>query len=195
MRYKISEYAKIKKVQYRTVWNWVKAGKVKSERTETGGVIIVDDGDGVMSKTLVAIYCRVSSSENKSNLDSQADRLISYANARGYQVAKVIKEVGSGVNDNRPKLVALLKDPSLNLIIVEHKDRLTRFGFNYLETLLDMQNRKIEVVNQVDSPRDDLMADFTAIITSFCARLYGLRCTKRKTKQLIKSLEQDQTHV
>lgn len=195
MRYKISEYAKLKRVQYRTVWNWVKAGKVKSERTETGGVLIIDDGDNMVSKTLVAIYCRVSSSESKADLDSQAERLISYANARGYKVAKVIKEVGSGVNDSRPKLLALLKDPSLNLIIVEHKDRLTRFGFNYLETLLAMQNRKIDVVNNSENPKDDLMADFTAIITSFCVRLYGLRRTKRKTEQLIKSLEQDQNRV
>lgn len=191
MRYKISEYAKLKRVQYRTVWNWVKAGKVKSERTETGGVIIIDDGDNLMPKTLVAIYCRVSSGENKINLDTQAERLISYANARGYKVAKVIKEVGSGVNDQRPKLTALLKDPSLNVIIVEHKDRLTRFGFNYLETLLALQNRRIEVVNNTDNPKDDLMADFTAIITYFCARLYGLRQTKHKTEQLIKELEKD----
>lgn len=191
MRYKISEYAKLKRVQYRTVWNWVKAGKVKSERTETGGVIIIDDGDNAKSETLIAIYCRVSSSENKTNLDTQAERLISYANARGYKVAKVIKEVGSGVNDQRPKLITLLKDPSLNVIIVEHKDRLTRFGFNYLQTLLAMQNRRIEVVNNIDNPKDDLMADFTAIITSFCARLYGLRRTKRKTEQLIKELEKD----
>lgn len=95
MKYKISEYAKIKKVQYRTVWNWVKAGKVKSERTETGGVLIIDDIQDELITTNVCIYCRVSSSENKSNLDSQADRLIAYANARGYQVTKVIKEVGA----------------------------------------------------------------------------------------------------
>lgn len=189
MKYKISEYAKIKKVQYRTVWNWVKAGKVKSERTETGGVLIIDDIQDELAQTNVCIYCRVSSNENKSNLDSQADRLIAYANARGYQVAKVIKEVGSGLNDNRPKLVTLLKNPSFNLIIVEHKDRLTRFGFNYLETLLTMQNRRIEVVNNIENPKEDLIADFTAIITSFCARIYGLRRTKRKTEQLIKELE------
>lgn len=189
MKYKISEYAKIKKVQYRTVWNWVKAGKVKSERTDTGGVLVIDDIQDELEQINVCIYCRVSSSENKLNLDSQADRLVAYANARGYQVAKVVKEVGSGVDDNRPRLMAVLKDPSLNLIIVENKDRLTRFGFNYLETLLAMQNRKIEVVNQVESPKEDLMADFTAIIISFCARLYGLRRSKRKTEQLIKELE------
>lgn len=189
MKYKISEYAKIKKVQYRTVWNWVKAGKVKSERTETGGVLVIDDIQEELVQTHVCVYCRVSSSENKSNLDSQADRLVAYANARGYQVGRVVKEVGSGLNDTRPKLQAILRDPSINLIIVEHKDRLTRFGFAYLQTLLEMQNRKIEVVNQTENPREDLMADFTAIITSFCARLYGLRRTKRKTEQLIRELE------
>ena len=72
---------------------------------------------------------------DKTNVDSQAERLISYANARGYKVGKVIKEVGSGVNDSHPKLIVLLKDLSLNLIIVEHKDRLTRFGFNYIRNL------------------------------------------------------------
>lgn len=189
MKYKISEYAKIKKVQYRTVWNWVKAGKVKSERTETGGVLVIDDIQEELVQTHVCVYCRVSSSENKSNLDSQADRLVAYANARGYQVGRVVKEVGSGLNDARPKLQAILRDPSINLIIVEHKDRLTRFGFAYLQTLLEMQNRKIEVVNQTENPREDLMADFTAIVTSFCARLYGLRRTKRKTEQLIRELE------
>lgn len=86
MRYKISEYAKLKRVQYRTVWNWVKAGKVKSERTETGGVIIIDDGDdNVMPKTLVAIYCRVSSGENKINLDTQAKRLCQRSWLQSYQ--------------------------------------------------------------------------------------------------------------
>lgn len=152
-------------------------------------MLIIDDIQDELVQTNVCIYCRVSSSENKVNLDSQADRLIAYANARGYQVGKVVKEVGSGLNGNRPKLVALLKDPSLNLIIVEYKDRLTRFGFNYLETLLAMQNRNIEVVNNVEGPRDDLMVDFTAIITPFCARLYGLRCTIRKTEQFIKELQ------
>ncbi len=189
MKYKISEYARLKRVQYRTVWNWVQAGKVKSERTKTGGVIVIDDGDSEKSEIAVAIYCRVSSSENKANLEAQAERLINYANACGYKVAKVIKEIGSGVNDNRPKLIAMLKDPSLNLIIVEHKDRLTRFGFNYIQTLLAMQNRRIDVVNNSESPKDDLIADFTAIITSFCARIYGLRRTKRKTEQLIKELQ------
>ncbi len=61
--------------------------------------------------------------------------------AKGYPVAWVVKEIGSGVNDTRPKLLKLLTDPSVSVIVVEHKDRLTRFGYNYLERLLKMEDR------------------------------------------------------
>ena len=188
MRYKISEYAKLNHVQYRTVWNWINKGKVKIERTKTGRVLIVVD-EPVKDQT-VAVYARVSSSENKDNLERQAQRLIDYANAKGYKVEKVVKEIGSGLNDNRPKLQSLLADKSINLILVEHKDRLTRFGFNYIQTLLANSNRTVEVVNNLESPKEDLIADFTSVITSFCAKIYGQRRSKRKTEQLIKDLEQ-----
>lgn len=187
MKYKISQYAKLNKVQYRTVWNWIQQGKVKTERTDTGRILIVTDT--VATEKGVAVYARVSSGEDKANLETQAERMVAYANVKGYQVDRVVKEVGSGLDDARPKLIALLKDPNIGIIIVEHKDRLTRFGFNYLETLLAMQDRKIEVVNNIESPKEDLLADFTSIITSFCARLYGQRRTKSKTEQLIKELQ------
>ena len=188
MKYKISEYAKLNHVQYRTVWNWINKGKVKIERTKTGRVLIVVD-EPVKDQT-VAVYARISSSENKDNLERQAQRLIDYANAKGYKVEKVVKEIGSGLNDNRPKLQSLLADKSINLILVEHKDRLTRFGFNYIQTLLANSNRTVEVVNNLESPKEDLIADFTGVITSFCAKIYGQRRSKRKTEKLIKELEQ-----
>ena len=188
MKYKISEYAKLNHVQYRTVWNWIKQGKVKIERTETGRVLIVVDEP--INDSIVVIYARVSSSENKDNLERQAQRLIDYANAKGYKVEKVVKEVGSGLNDNRPKLQSILADKSINLILVEHKDRLTRFGFNYIQTLLANSNRAVEVVNNLENPKEDLIADFTSVITFFCARIYGQRRSKRKTEKLIKELEQ-----
>ena len=188
MKYKISEYAKLNHVQYRTVWNWINKGKVKIERTKTGRVLIVVD-EPVKDQT-VAVYARVSSSENKNNLERQVQRLIDYANAKGYKVEKVVKEIGSGLNDNRPKLQSLLADKSINLILVEHKDRLTRFGFNYIQTLLANSNRTVEVVNNLESPKEDLIADFTSVITSFCAKIYGQRRSKRKAEKLIKELEQ-----
>jgi putative resolvase len=86
-------------------------------------------------------------------------------------------------------LLALLEDQSITLIVVEHKDRATRFGFRYLDTLLRGQGRAIEVVNLAENGQEDLMADLTAILYSFTARLYGRRRAKRKTETVIRTLE------
>lgn len=187
---KLKEYADKVGVSYMTAFRWYKAGKIKGYQMDTG-TIIVTEHDSTDKPLKVAVYARVSSSENKSNLDSQADRLTAYCAAKGYQVAKVVKEVGSGINDSRQKLTELFNDDSITLIVVEHKDRLTRFGFNYIETLLGKQGRKVEVINLTDG-KEDLMQDLISIIYSFSARMYGLRRAKRKTEKIIKELEQDQ---
>ena len=157
---------------------------------DTGTILIeTEPASASTPSQRVAIYARVSSAENKGNLESQAERLAAYCAARGYQVAKLVTEVGSGVNDARPRLLALLDDQSLGLIVVEHKDRLTRFGFRYLDTLLKAQGRAIEVVNQAENGTEDLLADPTAIVYSFCARLYGQRRAKRRTERIVAELE------
>lgn len=188
MKVKISQYAKMHNVTIRTVWNWIKKGEVTIERTPTGRNMVVIDNDKKNKEPIVAVYARVSSSENKSNLQTQKDRLISYANAKGYKVDKVVTEIGSGLNDKRPKLEQLLTDKSIDIIIVEHKDRLARFGLNYIEKLLALDGRKIEIINPQENDRDDLMQDFVSIITFFCARLYGQRRSKRQTEKLIENL-------
>jgi putative resolvase len=142
----------------------------------------------------VAIYTRLSAAENKSNWEGQAKRLQDYCAAKGYQVTAVVKELGSGVNDARPKLLKLLTDPTITLIVLEHKDRLTRFGFNYIEQLLKLQERRIEVVNLAENGKEDLIQDFVSIVTSFCARLYGQRRTKRKTERIIAELQAEEPH-
>lgn len=188
MKLKISQYAKMNDVTIRTVWRWIGENKLKIEHTDTGRVRILIDEVETLN---VAVYARVSSSENKDNLERQKDRLISYCNAKGYKVCKVITEIGSGLNDTRPKLENLLLDSNINLIVVEHKDRLARFGLNYIEKLLTMQGRKIEIINPQANDVDDLMQDFVSIITSFCSRLYGKRRSKRKTIKIIESLDKE----
>lgn len=137
----------------------------------------------------MAIYARVSEASHKDNLERQVARLSDYCAAKGYQVAQVVKEIASGVNDSRPKLLALLKDTSITRIVVEHRDRLTRFGFLYLQTSLEAQGRMIEVVNQAENDQEDLIADLVAMISSFTARLYGQDQAKRKTERIIAALE------
>ena len=185
---KLSVWARKEGIGYRAAWRMWKAGQLKGHQLPTGTIIVEEERPSILPDS-VAIYARVSSSENRNKLDSQAERLTQYAVARGYRIYKVVKEVGSGVNDNRKQLLKLLTDDGYSRIIVEHKDRLTRFGFNYIDTLFRQHGKSIEVVNEAANDRDDLMQDFVSIITSFCARLYGQRGSTRKTERIIRELK------
>ena len=189
---KLSDYAKKFGIVYRTAWNRYKRGQFPDAIIDETGHICIPMSHFVKDEDVkVAVYARVSSSENKSNLETQAERLVSYCCARGYKVAKVVKECGSGLNDKRPKLEALLTDKSIKVIVVEHKDRFSRFGTNFIQKLLELDGRRLEIVNEVDNDKEDLMHDFVSIVTSFCSRLYGKRNSKRKTEKLIQDLQNE----
>lgn len=189
---KLSQYAKKVGVTYRTAFRWWQTGQIKGYQLPSGTIVVTEGEERQESRTeQIAIYARVSSHEHKANLERQAERLADYCAAKGYQVSKVVKEIASGVNDNRPKFLALLGDQRITRIVVEHKDRATRFGFRYLETLLSGQGRTIEVVNLAENNREDLLADLVSIIYSFAARLYGQRRAKRKTEAIVKQLTQE----
>ena len=152
-----------------------------------------DERSESQPERLVAIYARVSSHEHRANLERQARRLEDYCAAKGYRVSKVVKEIGSGVNDNRAKFLALLEDQRITTIVVEHKDRATRFGFRYVEVLLRGQGRTLEVVNLAENDREDLLHDLVWVIYSFAARLYGQRRAKRKTEAIVAQLKEEGT--
>src|SRR5262249_13416859 len=119
----------------------------------------------------------------------QAERLGASWRARGDQGAQVGHEVGAGITDARPRLVGLRADPRRGRIAGEQQDRLPRFGFRYLATLLTNQGRAIEGVNQAEhETEEDLLADLTALVYSFCARLYGQRRAKRTTEAIVREL-------
>ncbi len=190
---KLSEYAKRHGVTYRTVWNKFKEGKLPNGYKDEFGNILVrveNPKEDLKLSKKVAIYTRVSSNENKSNLESQANRLKKFAIAKGYTITHIVKEIGSGVNDNRKKLLNLLQKNDYGILLVEHKDRLTRFGFAYIKTLLEEKGIKVEVVNEAEDETSDLMQDLISIIYSFSTRMYGLRKSKRKTEKIIKCLQE-----
>ena len=198
---KASEYAKKMSLHIRTVYRYYHNGKIKGyQDKETGTIFILNpfknknenkNEDNLGNK--VVLYARVSSSENKSNLDSQLERLRLFAIAKGYQIVKEIKEISSGLNDNGSKLNELFEKElnSFEILLVEHKYRLTRFGFNYIDILLKSHSKRIEVINLVDNDKEDLIQDFVSVITLFCAKIYGQRRSKRKTEKLIKELEDE----
>ncbi len=188
-RIKLSKWAKLNSYSYRGAFNLYQNDQIPGAFKNATGTILVELDEKTDNKAnYTVVYTRVSSSENKKNLDTQAQRIKDYCFANGWIVNDVVKECASGINDTRPKLDKILNNKKITRIVVEHKDRLTRFGFNYIKTLFDGE---IVVINETKTDEQDLMQDFVSIITSFCARIYGKRRSNRKTTKIIKELTND----
>jgi predicted site-specific integrase-resolvase len=185
---KLTDWAKKQGVCYRSAWNYFHAGKIPGAYRLLSGAIIVPD-DIPSKQEYVVTYARVSSSENKDNLESQSKRLIDFCNAKGWQTTQNIQEIGSGLNDQRQKLEKVLVEGNATKLVVEHKDRLCRFGYNYIKILCEKNNCELIVINNTETEKEDLIQDFVSVITSFCARLYGQRRNKRRTEKLIRELQ------
>ena len=123
------------------------------------------------------VYARVSSADQKSDLDRQVARVTVWATGQGISVDRVVTEVGSALDGRGEKFLALLRDPSVGTIVVEHRDRFARFAVDYIEAALSAQGRTLAVMDDADV-NDELVRDMTEILTSFCARLYGKRAAR-----------------
>ena len=185
---RLSVYAKKMGVTYKTAFRWWKAGKLDAYQMDTGTIIVREPATSA-EQLQVALYARVSSADQKEDLERQMQRLKDYAAAKGYQVTKMVSELASGLNDRRPKLMKLLTDASVGIVVIEHRDRLTRFGFNYIEQLMQMQGRRLEVIFPSDTDTD-LVDDFIAVITSMASRIYGRRTSKRRAEKIQQCVEQ-----
>jgi predicted site-specific integrase-resolvase len=186
---KLSTWAKQQGIHYSTAWRWWRDGKlpVPAYQTATGAVFVrVEPAPGA-SEAGVALYARVSSSDQKTDLEAQLGRLAVYAAACGMKVVRTAAEVGSGLNGHRPKLMKLLADPAVTAVVVEHRDRLMRFGAEYVEAALAATGRRLIVV-EPDEVKDDLVQDMIEVLTSFCARLYGRRSAKNKAKKALDAI-------
>jgi len=187
---KLRDYANEHGVTYRTAYSHFRLGLIKGAyQLPTSTIVIPDDNIHKQpNKEYTITYSRVSSSENKSNLNTQSNRLYDFCIVNGWIVDESIKEIGSGINDARPKLAKILKEGKATQIIVEHKDRLSIFGFNYIKELCNKFNCKIIIINEAKTEKEDILQDFISIITSFCAKIYGQRRSKRNTEKIIKEL-------
>jgi len=177
---KLSEYARQVGVTYKTAYHWWQAGQLDASQRPTGTIIVREPQTAA---TGAALDARVSSAEQKDDVTRQLQRLRDYAAARGYQVVAEVSEVASGLNDERPKLKKLLTDTRVGVLVVEHKNRLTRFGYGYITTLLEHEGRRVEAIYPSDTS-DDLVDDLVAVSTSMAVRLYGRRNAKRRAAQI-----------
>lgn len=186
---KANEWAKLEGLHPQTVWKWCRLGKmpVPVEHAPTGTWLVHDpkyEGSGNASDKSgrTVCYARVSSSDQKSDLIRQVDRLKAFAINMGESNPDMVMEVGSGMNGERRKLNAILSDPSVSTIIVEHRDRFARMNMGLVESALKANGRRIIVVDESELD-DDLVRDMTEVLTSFCARMYGRRSARNKAKR------------
>lgn len=187
---KLSSWAKLQGVSYKTAWRMWKAGTlpVPAEQLATGTVIVHAEKSTDTGNDAV-LYARVSSSDQRADLDRQVARLATFATEKGLRVVEVVKEVGSGLNGHRRGLMRLLKSPAVKTLVVEHRDRLMRFGFEYVESALAAQGRAVLVMD-AEEVKDDLVRDVTEVLTSLCARLYGKRAAEHRAQRAVKAMQE-----
>lgn len=187
---KLSEWARNNGVRYETAWRWFKDGKLPVPATQLAtGTILVDVP--VKGPSKAALYARVSSPDQKGDLDRQLARLATYAAKEGLLVVRTVTEVGSGMNGHRPQLAKLLSDASVDVIVAEHRDRVARFGSEYVEAALRANGRRLLIADP-DEMKDDLVQDMVDVLTSFCARLYGPKSARSRAERVMKLMEGDE---
>jgi putative resolvase len=184
---KLSAWAAQQGVHYQTAWRWWKHGALPvPARQLPSGTILVDvpapaslghTSGGRTGRTVV--YARVSAHDQHADLDRQVARVVTWAAGQRLVVDEVVAEVGSGLNGRRAKLRRLLADAQVATIVVEHRDRLARFGLEHLEAALAAQGRRILVLDPAEIS-DDRVRDMVEVLTSFCARLYGRRGARNR---------------
>ena len=168
-----------------TAYRWFREGKLPVPARRVGRLILVDpEPKPVVVGGMVAAYCRVSSVDQKDDLERQVGRVVAGATGRGLAVGRVVGEVGSGMNGHRRKLTKLLSDPAVTVIVVEHRDRLTRFGFEHLAASLAACGRRIVVLEDSETT-SDLVGDVTEVLRSLCAGLYGQRWASRRAAKAV----------
>lgn len=185
---RVGEVASQLGVSSQTIKRYEKEGRIEGIRSVTGQRLFTQEAvDKLLGKETentknIVFYVRESNTSLKTALDNQIKML---ENEYG-QPDKVYKDLGSGLNENRKGLKQLLNDAKneeFNIVCVIAKDRLTRFGFTYLEELLEEYNVKIEVLDDRESKKDaheELIEDFMSLLASFSGKYYRLRSNKNQ---------------
>jgi excisionase family DNA binding protein len=196
-------------ISYSTLLRWIREGKIRAVMTEGGKYRIpyseIKKYLERREETRAVIYARVSSADQREDLERQINYLTNYATAKGYKVVEVLKDIASGLNTQRKGLLRLFKlveGRSVDVVLITYKDRLTRFGFEYLEEFFSTMGVKIEVVFR-EEPKDatqELVEDLISIITSFAGKIFGVRSHKKTllvqgVKKLIGELSGEDSEV
>jgi len=197
----LSEATEMLGVHYNTVRQWGDAGTLRMVRTPGGhrrfplsgvqemlGGPKAPEGDDA-AEVRAAAYCRVSSHDQKAkgDLERQVGRVTTHCVSQGYKLVAVLEDVGSGMSENRPrlrKLFKLINDHEIDRVVVEHKDRLSRFGGGLLEAYFNSHGVEIEWVQETlgKSYQEELVEDILSLMATFSARIYGKRSAENRKR-------------
>ena len=192
--YKPKDFAELLGVSVKTLQRWDRDGILKANRTPTDRRCYTYDQylqfKGIQTENDirdVVIYARVSTRNQKDDLQNQVEFLKQFCNAKGIIVNQCIEDFGSGLNYNRKKWNKLLEEVMENkikTIVISNKDRFIRFGYDWFEKFCEKFNTKIIIVNnETLSPNEELVQDIISILHVFSCRLYGLRKYKNQIKE------------
>lgn len=199
--YSPAQFGKMIGKSVKTLQRWDTEGTLVANRTPTNRRYYTHDQyleyigvKAIEGKSSIVVYSRVSSVAQKPDLANQITALENFCTANGYAVTEWVSEIGSGLNYNRKKFNKLFLDiemGNVSMLIIAHKDRLVRFGFEWFESFAERHGCKIIIMNQESlSPAEEVTQDLLAIIDCFSSRLYGLRKYKDKVKELVQTKEQ-----
>ena len=194
-------------ISYPTLARWVKEGKIRAVRTAGGKYRIpesevrrIAEGLPVSKEVRAVIYARVSSPEQKGDLEGQVQYLKQYCSSKGYKVVDVLSDVASGLRADRKGLLRLLEyvtNRQVDVVVVAYRDRLARFGLEYLEYFFRQYGVRVEAAlgDEPKDARQELVEDLVEVVNSLAGRLYGLRSRRKRMlvegfKRLLKEVEE-----
>ncbi|MFB6613861.1 IS607 family transposase [Streptomyces sp. NPDC056367] len=189
----LKEWAEAQGVHPQTAYRWFREGTLPVPAQRVGPRTILVNMEANAAPEAVeglGLYARVSSRDQKTDLERQIARLSKWAAKTGRQVVRVEAEIGSGMNGARSKAKRLLADPAVTTVVVEHKGRLGRMNVELVEAALAASGRRLVVLDDGEV-EDDLVRDMVEVVTSFCARLYGRRSAKNRAKKALEAAAAD----
>jgi putative resolvase len=187
----LTEWAKTQGVHPQTAYRWFREGRLPVPAQRVGPRTILVNVEANASPEAVGglgLYARVSSHDQKADLECQVARLTRWAATTGHPVVRVESEIASGMNGARTKAKRLLADPAVTTVVVERKDRLGRMNVELVEAALSATARRLVVLDEGEV-EDDLVQDIVDVLTSFCARLYGRRSAKNRARKALEAAE------
>jgi putative resolvase len=186
---KLSQWARANHIHPKTAYRWWRQGTLPvPARQVSARTILVEQPQPATGG--VGLYARVSSHDQRTELNRQVARLSHWAAKAGWKVACVETEVASGMNGRRPRLRRLLADPSVQTVVVTHRDRLARINTELVEAALAAHGRRLVVLDDGEVA-DDLIRDMVEVLTSFCARLYGRRSARNRALKALRCAERN----